>query len=105
MSPKTYYLSLTFVNNGKETAIVQWVEPGGRKVFLDVYPSSQKIQESVFPSITTPAPIQITAVSKENNTTLLLDSKNIVSVTPKDSKEMLTIQIGEGMSSYLLKMT
>ena len=89
-------MSLTFINYEKQTAMVEWTEQDGRKVYLDILPNSQKIHESVFSSAMPPSPVNITAISKETNAQLLLDSKASVTVTPKDSREMMTIKIGEG---------
>ena len=96
MTPKIYYLSLTFVNNEKQMAIVEWIEHNRQKVYLDVYPNSQKTRKTMFTSVTKPEPIQIAAIGKETNTPLLLDSKSSVIVTPKETKEMVTITIGQG---------
>ena len=78
-------------------ALVSWIEPSGRKVYIDVFPNSQKIAESAFTSATIPDPILITAVGKETNVPLMLDSQKVVKVTPTKSKQMVTIKIGSGM--------
>lgn len=101
MTAKNYYLSLTFVNNGNETAIIEWIEPSGRKVSADVYPNSQDTRESVLTSTTAPMPINIAAVSKDTNKPMLLNSKLSVTVTPKEAKEMVTIKIGAGKRTIL----
>ena len=78
-------------------ALINWIEHGDRKVYIDVYPNSQKTKESVFTSVTKPDPVRITAIGKDTNTPLLLDSKTMVTITPKETKEMVTIKIGEGI--------
>ena len=97
MTPKMFYLSLTLINVGKEMALVSWIEYNGRKVVIDLFPNSQKIAESAFTSVTKPDPILITAVGKETNAPLMLDSQKVVKVTPTEIKRMVTIKIGSGM--------
>ena len=101
MTPKTYYLSVTLINAGKQIALVNWIEHDGRKIYMDVYPQSQKTKEAVFTSVTKPYPVEITAIGKETNTSLLLNSKAVVTVTPKEIKETTTITIGEGLENSL----
>ena len=78
-------------------ALVNWIDHGDSKISIDVYPNSQISKEVVFTSVTKPDPIRITAVGKDTNAPLLLDSKTMVTVSPKETKEMVTIKIGEGI--------
>ncbi len=55
------------------------------------------MKESMFSSSVPPPPVQITAVEKDTNTSTTLNSQTSLSVQPTETKEIVTINIGEGM--------
>ena len=96
MTTKIYYLSVTFINKGSQTAVIKWTEPGGKEFNFDIPPNSQQTKETMFTSVIQPPPTQIMAAGKETNATIPLNSKGSVEVTPKENKETITVILGEG---------
>ena len=91
-----YYLSLTLVNRGSKFAVVNWKEQGA-PVSVEVGPLSQKMRESAFTSLVPPSLIQISAFEKDTNNSITINSQNSISVQFKESKEIVTIFIDEGI--------
>ncbi len=99
---KMYYLSLTFINRGSKVALIKWTELQDKAMEVELQPNSQVMKELMFSSTVSPAPIQFTAVEKETNTPINLNAQSVFSVQPKETKEMVTIYIGEGRAILIL---
>ena len=90
-----YYLSLKFVNSGSKLAVAYYKDLEGKPKFVDVYPGSTE-DKTMVSSTEQPPNVDITALDKETKKPLMLNSVPLLTVTPKDVDELVTINIGQG---------
>ena len=76
--------------------VASWLDPEGKQKSLEV--STGSVEDvSVFTALYVPSSVEITAKDKETNNPVLLNDTQSLQVSPKESDELVTIYVREGI--------
>ena len=95
-SLKVYYLHLKFVNPGSKVVVASWLDPEGKQKTVEVKPGYVE-DTSVFTASYLPSSVEITAIDKETNNSVLLNDTQSLQISPKETAELATIYVREGI--------
>ena len=99
---KVFYLNMNIVNSGSNVAVVSWVDLEGKPKQVEVGQGTHE-ERTVFTASVQPANVEVSAKDKETNQPLQLNKVEKFTVTPKETSEIVTINIGQGKGEFQYK--
>ena len=76
--------------------VASWLDPEGKQKSVEVNPGYVE-DTSVFTASYLPSSVEITAIDKETNNSVLLNDTQSLQISPKETAELATIYVREGI--------